>query len=110
MLQLRVSELEGNVKRKINALKTASQRRERAEENAASEAAQAREAAQLARTTLEEAGRKNRAYRESIKDAQTRVRLMRVVGQVRVMVDAMMPSVLMVVCSWHHIVAFLENE
>ncbi|CAM9572880.1 unnamed protein product, partial [Scytosiphon promiscuus] len=73
-LQLRVSELEGSVKRKVNALKTAGQRRERAEENAASEAVQARESARLARATLDEAGRKGQAYGEKLKDAETRLK------------------------------------
>ncbi|CAM9871139.1 unnamed protein product, partial [Hapterophycus canaliculatus] len=73
-LQLRVSGLEGSVKRKSGALKAASQRRERAEESASFEAAQAREAARLASATREEAGRKDVAYRESVKDAQTRTK------------------------------------
>lgn len=73
-LRLSVSELEDVVKRKTVALKASSQRRERVEETAKAETAQARVAAELARSALEEAGRKGSSLRERAKDAETQVR------------------------------------
>lgn len=76
-LQLHVSELEDVVKRKTIALKTSNHRRERAEETATAETAQARVAAELAKNALEEAGRKGSSLGERVQDAETRVRALR---------------------------------
>eukprot|EP00903_Cladosiphon_okamuranus_P011439 g10777.t1 len=72
-LHLHVSELEDVIKRKTVALKTSNHRRERAEERVKTETAQARIGAELARSVLEEAGRKSSALRERAEDAETRV-------------------------------------
>lgn len=73
-LQLRVTGLEDVVKRKTIALKTSNQRRERVEETAKAETAQARGTAELARSALEEAGRKGSSLKERAQYAETRVR------------------------------------
>ena len=73
-LQLRVSELEGVVKRKNAALMASHHRRERAEETAQAERAQAQVAAEIARSAQEDLRRKGSALRERAQDAETRVR------------------------------------
>lgn len=73
-LELRASKLEDVVRRKTVALKTSNQRQEGAEEAARAEMVQARGAAELARSALEEAGRKGSALRERAQDAEARVR------------------------------------
>ena len=72
-LQLRVSELEDAVKRKGNALKTAIQRRERTEETATADRAQAWGAAKVARVAQEEERRRGASLQERARDAETRV-------------------------------------
>lgn len=69
-----MSELEDFVKRKSAALKTSNHRREKAEETVKVETAQARVAAELARSALEDSARKGFSLRERAQDAETRVR------------------------------------
>jgi len=74
-IQLRVAELEDAVKRKGNALKTAIRRRERTEETATAERAQAWGAAKLARVAQEEERRRGASLEERARDAETQVLL-----------------------------------
>jgi len=72
-IQLRVAELEDAVKRKGNALKAANRARERTEEAAKAERAQAWGAAKLARVAQEEERRRGAFLQERARDAETQV-------------------------------------
>lgn len=99
-LQLRVAELEDVVKRKNIALKASNHRRERVQETAKVETTQARLAAELVRSALDEAGRKGSSLRERAQDAEARVRAHDKVAAYGVTFSELVPMFLVKLWLW----------